>query len=510
MAKYILSFDLGTTAIKAALYDTNGRVIAKTTQEYELIVPSPLFVEQEPDVYWDAIKKAVRTLLDKAAISADNICCIGVSAQGETLIPVDKEGVPVRRAIVWLDNRAHEEAEIIAQHFTKDELYKRTGQVEMCATWPAAKIFWMRRHEPELFKKTAKFLLIEDWFIYKLTGAYVAEGSLLCSTTYWDIRSRTWWDEMLDFLGISEEQLPKIVEPGEVIGPIKVDAARELGLSTDTIVVAGGLDQACGALGVGLGVGSDHGVISENTGAALAMCGVVDHPFMDPNRLVPCFYYVLPGMYMAHSFTTGGMVLRWFRDKFCQEEMSVSRRTGSDAYDLLTQEAARISPGSEGLVVLPHFQGAGAPESNAKAKGVLYGLTLRHTKAHVIRAIMESLGYAMRRLIEAFKGVGIDATEIRALGGGAKSRLWMQIKADITGLPVIASKNPDDAACLGAAILAGVATGVWGNIEQAVAEAVALESEPIRPNPGSVAVYEQLYNTYVKLYEKLCPLFSES
>jgi len=506
MKQVILSVDLGTTAIKTALFGTNGKLISKSTQEYKLIIPSALAVEQEVSVYWDSLKKGIRIVLEKSAISPVDICCVGISAQGETLIPVDKDGTPVRRAIVWMDNRAHEEAEILSERFSQQELYQKTGQVEMVATWPAAKILWMKRHEPEVFKNTAKFLLIEDWLIHKLTGVYVAEGSLLCSTAYWNIRSKQWWQEMLDFLGINREMLPEIREPGEAIGPIKEVIAQELGLSSNTMVATGGLDQACGAIGVG---NIRPGVISENIGAALAMCAVVDKPFMDPNNRIPCFYYVLPGMYMAHSFTTGGMVLRWFRDEFCREERLIAQRTGEEAYDLLTQKAAQIAPGSEGLLVLPHFQGAGPPESNAKARGVMYGLTLRHTKAHVIRAIMESLGFAIRRLIDAFEDLGIKVSEIRSLGGGAKSELWLQIKADITGRPVITTTDPEDAGCLGAAVLAGVATGVWESVEQAVEQAVILKPEAVRPCPSHASTYNQAYSAYVQLYTDLCGMFSK-
>jgi xylulokinase len=507
MTEYILSFDLGTTAIKTALFADDGRLVAKSTQEYELIVPSALVVEQNVEVYWDAVKSGVREILSSGAVAPQNIRCIGISAQGETLIPVGKDGFPVRPAIVWMDNRAHEEAEILAEAFPRSELLRRTGQVSMCATWPAAKILWMKRNEPELFEQVDKFLLIEDWFIYRLTGKCVSEGSLLCSTAYWDICTRKWWSEMLAYLGISASQLPEIREPGEAVGPIREEVARELGLSPDTVVATGGLDQACGAIGVGC---IRPGVVTENIGAALAMCALVDQPFEDPEGKIPCFYFALPNMYMAHSFSTGGMVFRWFRDKFCQEELSVAERSGADAYDLMTGEAANVPPGSEGLLVLPHLQGAGPPESNTDAKGVFFGLTMRHTKAHMIRAIMESLCFAIRRLIDAFEGLGIKVDEIRSLGGGAKSELWLQMKADIAERPVLVTQDPQDAGCLGAAILAGVATGVWQSIDEAVDKTVRLAPASTEPCVELAGKYSRMYAAYTKLYEDLCGMFATS
>jgi len=507
MMEYILSFDLGTTAIKTALFTNSGNVVATSTQEYDLLVPSALVVEQDVEIYWDAVKCGIKEVLEIASVAPEHIHCIGVSAQGETLIPLDENGVAVRPAIVWMDNRAHAEAEILAKAFPQGELLRRTGQVSMCATWPAAKILWMKRNEPELFEQVDKFLLIEDWFIHRLTGKFVSEGSLLCSTTYWDIRTKQWWDEMLAYLGITASQLPEIREPGEAVGSIREEIAHELGLSPATVVATGGLDQACGAIGVGC---IRPGVVTENIGAALAMCALVDKPFEDPEEQIPCFYFALPDMYMAHSFTSGGIVFRWFRDKFCQEEALTAKKAGTDAYDLMTGEAASIPPGSEGLLVLPHLQGAGPPESNTDAKGVFFGLTMRHTKAHMIRAIMESLCFAIRRLIDAFEKLGIEVDEIRSLGGGAKSELWLQMKADVAERPVIVSQNPQDAGCLGAAILAGVATGVWQTVDEAVDKTVRLTPASAEPCVELADQYGRMYAAYTQLYDDLRNMFSVS
>lgn len=506
MSRLILSFDLGTTAVKTGLFNEQGGLVAKSTQEYDLITPAPLVVEQDVGVYWSAIKKGVASTLQASRADIQNIVGIGVSAQGETLVPVDEQGNALRPAIVWMDNRAQDEAKELAQLFSRQELCERTGQVEMVPTWPAAKLLWLRRHEPEVFARTAKFLLIEDWLLHRLTGQFVSEGSLLCSTCYWDIRSKTWWTPMLDHLGITEDRLPRIAEPGTLVGPLLPAAATELDLSPKTLVSTGGLDQACGAIGAG---NITPGIITENIGAALAMCAIVDKPFADPLYAIPCFYYALPDTYMAHSFTTGGMVFRWFRDKFCQEELSVSTRSGLDAYELMTAEAATVPAGSDGLLLLPHLQGAGAPESNGRARGALYGFTVHHTKAHVIRAIMEALGLAIRQLVEAFETLDIPVNEIRSLGGGAKSELWSQIKADIVGHPFCTVANPEDAACLGAAILAGVAVGVWKDVEEAVGRSVALQDGSSVPQEENRSVYERQYAAYRQFYAILCQLYDE-
>lgn len=349
---------------------------------------------------------------------------MGISAQGETLILVDKDGSPLTNAVVWLDNRAQKEAKELAQIFGNEETYKITGQVEIVPTWPASKILWFKKNRAEIFHKVAKFLLIEDYFIYRLTGRYFCEGSLICSTVYWDIIKKVWWKEMLDCLGIKEDRLPEICESGEVAGSLLPYIAKELGLSANTIVATGALDQTCGAIGVG---NIAPGVISENTGAALAICATVEGSIFDEKRRMPCHYHGMPNKYMAHTFTTGGMVLCWYRDKFCSSEINLASLLQVESYKILDQEAEKVPPGCNGLVMLPHLQGAMAPESNPKAKGVFYGFSLHHGKPHFIRSIMEAIAFAVKRNIDVLEDLGIKVTEIRSLGSGSRSFLWSQI-----------------------------------------------------------------------------------
>ncbi|MFC2024187.1 L-fuculokinase, partial [Chloroflexota bacterium] len=265
----ILSIDLGTTALKVSLFDDKGKLLALSNKEYKLLTPTTLGVELEVETYWNAFKEGIGEVIRTIKADTIRIRALGISAQGETLIVIDKEGNPLRNAIVWLDNRAQEESEILAAEFTNEASHKVTGQVKIVPTWPASKIFWIKRNEQDTFRMAYKYLLIEDYFIYRLTGRFVAEGSLLCSTMYWNITTKKWWGEMLKFLGISPEQLPEIKESGERVAEILPSVASELGLSPDTMVTTGALDQAAGAIGVG---NIKPGIFSENTGAALAIC----------------------------------------------------------------------------------------------------------------------------------------------------------------------------------------------------------------------------------------------
>lgn len=500
---YILSVDAGTTASKVALFDLDGKLVASSTNEYKLITPSSLEVEIDAETLWNAFKTGVRDILKSRTAPAE-IKAIGISAQGETLIPIGEDGQPLRRAIVWLDSRAQEEADILDGEFNHGSSYAITGQVKIVPTWPASKIFWLRRHEPKVFEKVSKYLLVEDYLIYKMTGKFVAEGSLLCSTAYWNIRTRKWWDEMLDFLGITANQLPDIRESGEPVDTLLPERARELGLNRSTLVSTGALDNAAGAVGVG---NIRQGFFSENTGACLAICAPLEELRMDPQAKMPIHYFVRPNTYMVHTFTTGGMVLRWFRDEFCQPEIQIGVTTNVDPYDVIGTEVEQILPGSEGLVMLPHLQGAMAPESNPGARGVFYGFTLRHTKAHFARAIMEAVACIVRRNIDAVEEMGLRVDEIRALGGGAKSRVWKQIEADLTKKAVVTTRAEAEA-CLGAAILAGKAAGLFRSVDEACTKMVQV-GERFEPNRDNFRTYDALYTKYVQLYNDLCNLFEK-
>lgn len=505
MEKHILSLDLGTTAIKVAIVDLNGKFLATSTQEYKLLTPDTLSVELPVETYWEAFKRGLADALEKSGVSGESLACMGISAQGETLILIDENGKPLRNAIVWMDNRALKEAEELNAKFPSEVAYPITGQVSIVPTWPASKLLWVKRNEPEIFKKIFKILLIEDYFIYRMTGKFSCEGSLICSTLYWDINTKKWWPEMLEYLGVSQSQLPEIYEPGDIVGQITRDAAKELGVSSGLIVCSGVLDQAAGALGVG---NIKPGMFSENTGAALAICATVNNVFQDPSFQMPCHYHGIKDLYMAHTFTTGGMALKWFRDAFCDLEILLSEKTGMDAYYIMDKEVQAVPPGADGLIMLPHLQGAMAPEANPNAKGVYFGITMKHTKAHFIRALMESVGFIVQRNIEVIEAMGIPVNEIRVLGGGSKSAVWNQIKADITG-KVIWETEYSDAACLGVAIVSGVSVGLFNDLEKAVNEMVSLKRKYV-PNMKNHEVYRKLFDQYKQLYNALCPIFDLS
>lgn len=503
MSDLILGIDIGTTSLKTAVYDCKGSLQGSAVIEYSLLTPKQNFVEAPCGVYMDSIKKGLDKIAARYGVNLKDIAVVGFSVQGETLCLLDKDNQPLCNAIVWMDNRAGAQAQEMKEHFGDELCYKITGQVSFEANWPAEKILWFKENEPDIFNRTRHFLLLEDYIIFLLTGRFVAEGSLLTSTEYWDITTKKYWKDMLDFIGISEDQLPEIHESGEVVGRILPEMADRLGLSPDTVITTGCLDQAAGAIGVG---NIRPGIFSENIGAALAICVPTKKLTYDPNRQMPIHYFALPDTYMMHTFTTGGMCLRWFRDNFCQEEIDLEKLTGIDSYDLMNKEVEKVAPGCDGLICLPHLQGAMAPDINLNAKGVFYGATLKTTKAHFIRSIMESLGYLICRNLEAISAMGLEVEQIRTMGGGSKSEVWNQIKADITGKTLNVTYSSQDTACLGAAILAGKAAGYFESIESAVDSMIRIRKS-YTPDPAKHAVYQKQYAKFQKLFRSLTDLY---
>jgi xylulokinase len=503
---HLLGIDAGTTALKVGVFDEAGGTLAVAGEEYSLRTPAPDRAELDAERYWDALVAAARRAIARAGIRGTDVTAIGVSSQGETVVPVDGTGAPIGPALVWLDNRATAEAAELDAAFDTAELYAATGVPAMNPTWTAAKLLWLRRHEAEVYRRAARFLLVEDLVIHRLTGRFVTEGSVQSTSLLFDIRRRGWWQPMLDQVELTPDRLPELVPPGGVAGTLRPQAAAALGLPPSVVVVAAGMDQAVGAVGVG---NVAPGVMSESTGGALTLQASIDRPDGDPTRRTPVYVHSVPDRYLyCPVCPTGGMVLTWFRDRFGDAELAAAAATGRSAYDLLTELAAAVPAGADGLLMLPHLMGAFSPEYEPRAQGVWYGFTLAHGKGHFVRAILEAIAYMLRRNLELLAGAGATADEIRSHGGGARSDLWCQIKADVCGIPV-GTLAGDDAAIRGDAMLAGVATGAFRDLEQAVGAMIATRSRFV-PDPATKVVYEEGYRRYQDLFAALGPMFAQS
>jgi len=498
----LLGIDIGTTSVKAGVFDVEGQCLGISRQNYTLQTTVVDHVELDAETYWDATCAVVQQVLMSNDIAGKEIGGIGVSSQGETVIPVDSAGNPIHPAIVWLDNRAREQAQQLSDKLGQTA-YRHTGIPDINATWPACKIAWLHHNRPQVFNSTAKFLLVQDFIIFRLTGQFVTEGSIACTTLLYDIVENQWWTQALESIELERERLPRISKPGEVAGVLTSKSAKSLNLCSGIPVILGGMDQAVGAVGAG---NIFPEIISETTGGALAIQVTVPHPDIDTSERLPVYVHSVPDRYLLVPVCdTGGMALQWFRDNFCSTEIEKAIKDDKNVYEMLTQMAGEVSAGCDGLLMLPHLTGAFSPEYNPLARGVFFGFTLYHQKPHFIRAVLESVAFMLRRNLELIVHAGVKAGELRATGGGAASQLWRQIKADVCQLPVITLQN-NDTAVLGDAILAGVAIGMFKTPDEAV-EAMVSTAEKLTPIPENIAVYEKPYQNYCQLNDTLDPLF---
>lgn len=499
---YLLGIDLGTSAVKVGAYSTTGERIALESDEYAL-TPQANVVEADPELYWAPVVRAVRRVLERIGGSSDRVVAVSTSTFGESVFPMLKDGTPARPSISWMDGRSSLEADQLVSMLGAQHLLELSGQADINAVWPATKFMWLKRHEPEVFASVATFLLPNDYLLYRLSGHLVAELSMWGSSLLLDIRSKSWSEASLEAVGLSPAQLPARTLPGTVLGTISSACAAETGLSRHTLVVAGAMDQLCAAVGAGNIV---PGIVTESTGTVVALLTTLDVPVFDAATRVPCHIHAVPGKYCLLPWSpTGGMVLKWFKDRFGETEIARAAQEGRDVYDLLCEQAAAIPPGSDGLILLPFLEGAGFPEFHSAARGVLLGLSLAHTKAHVTRAILESIAYLVRADLEALQRLGVSPSEVRLLGGAAKSHLWSQIKADVLGLPVAVLSGSDTAA-LGAAMIAAVGAGLLPDLPHAYA-AMGRTGSVLMPQAETRQVYDHAYSRYRQLFEHVKILF---
>jgi len=501
----LIGLDAGTNSVKAVLMQPDGQILASAGKEFTLDTSQPNQCEVNPAVYWESSIHCIRQLMRESAVRPSSIRALAISSQGETLICTDASGRPLRNAIVWLDNRSVREADILRKEFGQKIILEATGQPEILPTWPATKLLWLRKHEPETYVRTDKFLLVEDYLMHCLSGRFCTEYSVISSSLYFHITQKVLWSEMLEFLGLTSARFPEILPSATPVGTHTADAARLTGLDPATLVVTGAYDHAAGAVGAG---NIDDGMITETTGASMAMVVTSDKPVLDLLLHLPCQCHAVPDKYFLLPYgQTAGIVLKWFRDQFASQIRDLSREYDLDPYDLLTAMASQVPPGSGGVIMLPHLMGTGSPEFNPSARAVWAGMSLETNKAHMIRSILEGVAAMIRRNIAALKNYGISVCEMRALGGGARSPLWNQIKADMTSVPILTVEN-DDTPAVGAAVLAGTGSGLFPDLRKATRQLVRIR-ESFTPNPAFINTYNEVYHKYCLLSDLLIKYWKE-
>ncbi|MGQ9721217.1 MAG: xylulokinase [Candidatus Jordarchaeum sp.] len=494
----LAAIDAGTIGCRTIIFSENGREIARDYEEYPSTYPRPAWVEQNASDWWRAVCNTSKRAIEKAGINPGDIASISVTNQRETTVPVDEDGNPLRNAIVWQDRRTVKQCDEIRQKVGADQIYQIAG-LTIDPYFSAPKILWIKENEPKIFDSTYKFMLVHDFIEMKLSNEFITDWSNASRTLLFDVEKFNWSEKICNALEIPPEKLVKTHASGKKIGEVTARAARETGFAEGTPVIAGGGDQQCGALGVGV---IKPGRIKATMGTGTFLLAYTDKPKRDPRKRVLFSCHADPGKWVveASMFTTGS-VYRWFRDQLGHPEKSVAEILGKDPYEILCDVAEQAPPGSGGVLLLPHFVGAGAPYWDPDARGVIVGLALGHTRAHLVRAIMEGACFEVRKNIEVMKELGLEFQEVRITGGATRSPLWNQIQADIYNIPV-SRGEVEEATSLGAAILAGVGVGVYKSVSDA-AETMVQIGERREPDENNREVYDKLYKVHNDVYMAL-------
>ncbi len=501
--KHYMGIDIGTTGCKVLVVDENGTLVAGALAEYPLYTPRPNWAEQDPADWWEGTKSAISKALSTPGVSGENIAGIGLTGQMHGSVLLDNKNEVLRRAILWCDQRTHLEC----RQITETIGYERIMEINCNPVLPgfqAPKIQWVKNNEPEIYERIARVLLPKDYIRYLLTGEFATDVSDASGTSLFDVPRRQWSEEIITALGYKMEWFGHCYESPEITGNVKNDVARSLGLSPDIPVVAGGGDNAAGAIGTGI---VNPGMVSASLGTSGVVFAFSEKVKVDMQGRVHTFCHAVPGKWhvMGVMLAAGGS-LRWFRDVLGMEEKNVATLLEKDAYEVLSEEAALVEPGCEGLVFLPYLTGERTPHADPHARGVFFGLTLKHRKNEMVRAIMEGVTFGMRDSFEIIREMGIPVGEVRAIGGGAKSPLWRNIQADIYQVPLLTVRI-DEGPAFGAALLAAVGTSAFSGVEEACRKAVKTKDQ-VRPNPMNVKKYESYYRLYRDLYPAIRDFYS--
>jgi xylulokinase len=499
-----LGIDVGTGGTRALVIDGQGSIVASASAEHENFAsPRPGWAEQDPHDWWKACGIAVRNALQTSGLQPGDIACVGFSGQMHGAVLLDSADEVVRPAIIWCDQRSEAQSRELEQMFGSDTLIRLTCNPPL-TNFTLTKFLWVRENEPKNWDRVAHVMLPKDYVRFRLTGERAIDMADASGTLLLDVTNRRWSAEVLNKTGIKENLLPALFESPQVCGKISAAGAEATELRVGTPVVAGAGDQAAGAVGMGI---ARAGAVSATIGTSGVVFASTDRPAMDPQGRLHTFCHAIPGRWHVMGVTqAAGLSLRWYRDQFGAaspglQKPGLQKKDGRDPYDVLAEEAGTVPAGSEGAFWVPYLMGERTPHLDPNARAALVGLTASHTRAHVIRAILEGVAYSLKDSFTIFDEMKIPVTSIRLGGGGARSPLWRQIQADVYGreVEIVAA---EEGAAYGAAILAGTGAGGWSSVEQAC-DAIVKVAKRIAPNPQDSATMQNAYRTYRKIYPAL-------
>ena len=503
--RVFLGVDIGTSGTKALVIDERGKILADATAEYPLYHPKPMWSEQDPDDWWNATVQTVRAAVKKARVKAADVKGIGLSGQMHGSVFLDKNDRVIRRALLWNDQRTSEECiEIEKLAGGRRNLIKMVANPALTG-FTAPKILWLRNKEPKNFARLAKVLLPKDDIRRRMTGEYATDVSDASGMLLLDVAKRNWSRPLLSKLELDLDLFGRVYESEEVTGKLTREAASELGLTTDCVVVAGAGDCAAGAIGNGI---VKTGALSTSVGTSGVMFVHSDTMEVDPEGRLHTFCHAVHGKWhMMGVILSAGAGLQWFRNQLCQGDVAAAKKSKLDVYDRLVAEAQGIKPGSDGLFFLPYLAGERTPHADPQARGCFIGLTLSHTRGHLVRSVLEGVTYAMRDSLEIIRELGVPVRQIRASGGGSRSPLWRQIQADVFGQKVV-TLNAEEGPAYGVALLAAVGAGAFKDIVEACEATITVTQETAVKRPAA-AYYDRAFPLYQKLYRSLKDDFTE-
>ena len=503
MGEYVLAHDLGTSGNKATLFSTEGVLYKSCTYAYGLYRDNPVWAEQSGEEWWQAVCNSTKEILKSCKIKSDEVKAVSFSGQMMGCLPVDREGRPLRRAIIWADQRAGRQAHSLREKIEEDRFYRINGH-RNTASYGIQKAMWIKEEEPEIYRNTYKFLNAKDYMVFRLTGKFYTDCSDANSMDCFELSSRRWSEEIVEASGIDIEKLPEIVESVFYVGNVTEKAAKETGLSVSTKVIMGAGDGVAANVGAGCVTPSRFYCC---IGTSAWVAGTSETPVLDEKRRTVCWAHAVPGLYSPNgTMQYAGGSYKWLKDTVCREEINLAQIQKCSPYEIINERIGRCKAGADGLLFLPYLLGERAPRWNPYAKGVFFGITPSTTREQILRSVMEGIFMNLGKCLEILTG-GNTPDEMLLIGGAARSSQWQQCAADVFRTEVCVPSFLEEANSMGAAVIAGVGSGIYKDFS-AIEKFIKIKEKRM-PDSDSEKIYRDLGEKYEKLYQALISVFHE-
>ncbi len=504
MKHYVIAHDLGTTGNKATLFDAEGKLVGSTFFAYPTDYGRTGWAEQSPDDWWRAICASTRELLDQTGVNGHDIACITFSGQMQGCVPIDQHARPLRSAIIWADQRAVDQEQWLSERIDRADVYRITGH-RLSVSYTLCKILWLRDHQPDIYASTHKFVHAKDAMVARLTGKFVTDPSDASGMNLYDLEKGEWSQAIIAAAEIDPAKLPEIAPSSSIVGEILPSAAEEIGLPAGTPVVIGAGDGSSAAAGAGC---VEEGIAYNYIGSSSWIGAATRQPIFDPSLRTFTFGHLVPDMFSpCGTMQAAGTSYQWVRDQLALPEVQAAEAQHISPYELMNAQAASSPLGANKLIYLPYLMGERSPRWNTRARGAFVGLTNRHTRADMIRAVLEGVTMNLRIILEAFTSQGAQIDAMRVIGGGARGRFWNQMMANIYGMPIHRLTYLEEATSMGAALAGGVGVGLYPSY--AMIHQMNPVAEIIDPDPAQVAAYRRLFPIFEATYQALVPIYDQ-